>query len=165
MKLMKTYHNWCFLYSYVLKCPLARFSTQKNIFETIFGYLKFTPQCPKKLTTILNRVIVSEIGKIWCFLFFSKISKMVLFGQNWPKFDLNVAIYGYNIRPEALVVFFEKLKENFFKSKKDYFWRQKSTFCPYKHHYDFLLPTLYEILKFLKWRFFAFCFKENKINK
>ena len=70
---------------------------------------------------------------------------MALFGQNWPKFGLNLAISGY-IRPKAQVFkknFRKKFWKKFFfliffffsKSKKNYFGRQKSTFYPYEHHY------------------------------
>ena len=93
------------------------------------------------------------------FSLFWEISKMPLFGQNWPKFGLNLAISGY-IRPEARV--FKKIFFNFFsKSKKNYFGRRKSTFFPYEHHYDSPIPTLRKILKFLKSRFFAFFSKKN----
>ena len=99
---------------------------------------------------------------------------MALFGQNWPKFGLNLAISGY-MRPEAWVFKKNGVKnfENFLfffllfffsKSKKNYFGRKKSTFCPDEHHYDSPLPTLRKILKFLKWRFFAFFFEKNQKN-
>ena len=106
------------------------------------------------------------------FLLFWEISKMALFGQNWPKFDLNLAISGY-MRPEAWV-FKKKMASKilkffyfffyffiFSKSKKNYFGRKKSTFCPDEHHYDSPLSTLRKNVKFLKWKFLH-TFFQNK---
>ena len=55
------------------------------------------------------------VEKKWRFHIFWENSKMALFGQNWPKFGLNLAISGY-IRPEAWVfknIFVENF-ENFY---------------------------------------------------
>ena len=39
---------------------------------------------------------------------------------------------------------------------------EKFTFFPYEPHYESLLPTLRKILKFLKWRFFAFFLEKDQ---
>ena len=111
---------------------------------------------------------------LWCrkkrrFRFFWEISKMALFGQNWPKFGLNLAISGY-IRPEARVfkkIFVKNFEKIFFlifffKIEKKLFRAKKIHIFPYEHHYDSPLLTLRTNLKFLKWMFFALFFEKNQ---
>ena len=88
------------------------------------------------------------------------------FTQIWPKF---CHIWRYQAWSTGVQKKISSKILNLFcfffsKSKKNYFGRKKSTFCPYKHHYDSPLPTLRKILKFLKWRFFAFFFEKNQKN-
>ena len=87
-------------------------------------------------------------------LFWRKF-KITHFGQNCPKFG-NIWLYqaqrtGFhkNFR-QNFIYFFQNRKKKLFRA-------QKSTFCPYEHHYDYYpLRTLGKIMKFLKWRCFAF---------
>ena len=82
--------------------------------------------------------------------------------QIWPKFG---HIWLYQARSTGVQKTFSSkiMRKNKLQNrKKHYFGRQKSTFCPYEHHYDSPLPTLRKILKFLKWRFFALFFEKNQ---
>ena len=91
------------------------------------------------------------------------------FTQIWPKFG-HIWLYetwSMGVQKKNGVKNFENFLFFFLfffcqNRKKNYFGRKKSTFCPDEHHYDSPLPTLRKILKFLKWRFFAFFSKKIK---
>ena len=68
------------------------------VFFTFFPF--HTRRTPHDGLFVLS--LVSGVEKKWRFSFFWEISKMAIFGQNWPKFGLNLAISGY-IRTEAWV--------------------------------------------------------------
>ncbi len=87
----------------------------------------------------------SKLTQIWPYLAISGL-----------KHRCSKKIFGKNF--EIFYFFFISLQNR----KKNYFGQRKSTIFLYEHHYDSPLPTLRKILKFLKWRFFAFFSKKIK---
>ena len=112
--------------------------------------------------------------KKWRFHFFGENSKMTNFGQNWPKFGLNLTISGY-IRPEARVLkkisvknfekffllffFFSISKKTYYGRKNPHFALMNTIMTPPSPH------LLRNIFKFLKWRFFAFLVSRHLAEK
>ena len=90
--------------------------------------------------------------------FVQKLSKIGLWRMPMGLFNAPAIFLFKNFKKK----FLKNFEFFFFSKSKKTFGRQKSTFCPYEHHYDSPLPTLRKILKFLKWRFFALFFEKNQ---
>ena len=107
-------------------------------FSYFLGKFKNGPFCPK-LTKIWPK-----FGHIWLYETWSMGVQKKKWRQKFWKFFIIFFI----------IFFFQNRKKN-------YFGRKKSTFCPDEHHYDSPLPTLRNILKFLKWEVFRIFFRKK----